>query len=391
MEAKTSQTEPDSLKENGLHFGIRVSIKALSLFVIFNLLFAVFYPPAAAKRVSAYNLLFPGRQRLPYGEIPEKSYNISLYDLEAMFASHELSNRNKPKDEYRIILIGDSSTWGFLLTPDQTLAAYLNREQISLPHNQKVKVYNLGYPTMSLTKDLLILSFAMQYQPDMILWPLTLESFPYDKQLFSPLLQNNPGKVRGLIKDYNLNLDLQDPKLKTPSFWDKTILGSRRNLADLFRFQLYGVLWAATGIDQFIPKDYEKRQEDLPADENFHELAPPKLNETDLAFEILSAGVSMARSSPVVFINEPIFISQGLNSRIRYNFFYPRWAFDDYRRLMMEKSSANRWYYWDFWDSVAPSEFTNTAIHLTPNGNQQFARLLAQVILSVASSTISNQ
>ncbi len=46
----------------------------------------------------------------------------------------------------------------------------------------------------------------------------------------------------------------------------------------------------------------------------------------------------MAGSIPVVIINEPMFISQGKNSDIRYNFYYPRWAYDDYREMMTEKS-----------------------------------------------------
>jgi len=45
---------------------------------------------------------------------------------------------------------------------------------------------------MSLTKDLVLLNEAMQHQPDLIIWPVTLESFPREKQLVHPLLQNNP-------------------------------------------------------------------------------------------------------------------------------------------------------------------------------------------------------
>jgi hypothetical protein len=86
-----------------------------------------------------------------------------------------------------VLLIGDSSTWGFLLPPGQTLAAHLNAAGLRHPDGRKVRVYNLGYPVMSLAKDLLILSRAAnRYEPDLIVWPLTLESFPYDKQLFPP-------------------------------------------------------------------------------------------------------------------------------------------------------------------------------------------------------------
>ena len=188
--------------------------KHLLLFILANLFFALLYPLPALGRISLYNRLLPGRLRLPYGDNPSKAYNLSLYNLEAMFASHELIRRPKPPDEFRVILIGDSSTWGFLLPAGQTLAAYLNagadlsgsgtsgsNNPKGLTGGKQVRFYNLGYPVMSLTKDLLILSYALRYQPDLIVWLVTLESFPYDKQLFPPLLQNNPHPLAPLDRD----------------------------------------------------------------------------------------------------------------------------------------------------------------------------------------------
>ena len=364
-----------------------VLLKALFLFILFNLLFAWAYPLPSLGRISAYNRLFPGRQRLPYGENPAKAYNLSLYNLEAMFASHELDGAAKAPDEYRVILIGDSSTWGFLLNNEATLSAYLNAAGLHLEDGRQVRAYNLGYPVMSLTKDLLVVSYAMRYQPDLIVWPLTLESFPYDKQLFPPLLQNNPQAVRALIEQYGLKLDPHDPNLKETGFWDQTIVGARRPLADLLRLQFYGMLWAATGIDQDIPADYTPRLEDLPAELDFHNLQPSHLSANDLAFDVLAAGVKMAGDTPVLFINEPMFVSQGENSDIRYNFFYPRWAYDDYRNLMAEQSAANGWHYTDLWNAVPASEFTNSAVHLTPSGSRQFAERIAEAILAFVQET----
>ena len=68
---------------------------------------------------------------------PESSYNLSLYNLEAMFASHEIAGQPKPADEFRVILIGDSATWGFFLAHEETLAAQLNRLDISAPNDEK--------------------------------------------------------------------------------------------------------------------------------------------------------------------------------------------------------------------------------------------------------------
>ncbi|HEX7976289.1 MAG TPA: hypothetical protein VF498_17900, partial [Anaerolineales bacterium] len=253
-----------------------------------------------------------------------------------------------------------------------------------LSDGRRIRAYNLGYPVMSLAKDLLILSYAMRYQPDLIVWPLTLESFPYDKQLFPPILQQNPQAVQALIEQYHLSLNPADSQLAQPSFWDRTLIGQRRNLADLVRLQLYGTMWAATGIDQDIPASYTPRQEDLPADTSFHNLQPPHLTAADLAFEVLKAGVNLAGKTPVLFVNEPMFVSQGKNSDLRYNFFYPRWAYDDYRRLMAEQSAANGWRYIDLWQAADNTEFTNSAVHLTPRGENQFARQLGKAILEIS-------
>lgn len=359
-------------------------LKALLLFFILNLLFAATAPMPALGKISIYNRLVPGRQRLPYGDDPSRSYNLSIYNLEAMVASHELSAVPKAEDEYRVIFLGDSSTWGFLLEPQQTLAAQINDAGLTLDDGRRLRAYNLGYPVMSLTKDLLILSLAKRYQPDLIVWPLTLESFPYDKQLFPPLLLNNPDAVKQLIQTQDLNIDLEDAKFVAGNLWHNTILGQRRTLADIIRLQLYGLMWAATGIDQHIPETYTPRMEDLPEDLSFHNLEAPHLDRADLAFELLRSGVELAGETPIIFINEPMFISHGLNSDIRYNFYYPRWAYDEYREYIQEESVKQGWNYLDLWDAIPPAEFTNSAVHLSPEGTAQFASLVERAIIKTA-------
>src|SRR5215204_3646601 len=123
-----------------------VLLKATALFVLFNLALPSFRNLSPG-RISLYNSFFPGRERFPFGETRE-SYNLSLFDLDAMFASHVLAGTEKTPDEYRVLLIGDSSVWGTLLAPDQTLAGHLNASPITAC-GKDVHVYNLGYPTIS--------------------------------------------------------------------------------------------------------------------------------------------------------------------------------------------------------------------------------------------------
>ena len=385
--------QPSVKQENNLEtssgekgFIRNVLVKAIILFLVANLLFTIKDPLPSLGKLSLYNHILPGRQRLPYGDNPERSYNLSLNNLAAMFTSHELAGGIKPDDEYRVILVGDSATWGYLQKPEQTLSAQINQLGVVLPDGRRVRAYNLGYPVMSLMKDLLILSRAVAYKPDLIVWLVTLESFPEDKQLFAPLLQNNPQPVRELMETYGLTLEAGDANLTRDLVFNRTIVGRRRELADLLRLQIYGVLWAATGIDQDIA-GYTPVSQDLEPDENFHDLNPPHLTKEDLALKIVDAGLEIAGNTPVILINEPIFISSGENSHIRYNFYYPRWAYDDYRQILSKAAAEKDWIYYDLWDLIPAGEFTNTAVHLSPEGVSQFAAEVSTLISKVAISS----
>jgi hypothetical protein len=353
-----------------------VLLKGLTLFLVIDLLVAAL-PPELGK-LSLYNGLLDGRLRFPFGENPAQTYNISLFDLDAMFAAHIIDAGPKPEGEFRVILIGDSSTWGTLLRPEDTLSGLLDAAGLTPCSGGTVRFYNLGYPTVSLTKDLMVLDHALRYEPDLIIWRLTLESFPSDKQLTSPIVANNAARVDDLIARYGIPLDPAAPALNRPGFWGRTLTGQRRALADLFRLQMYGVLWSATGIDQAYPTDYTHAQTDLDAELTFHGQTGPMLDEAQLTFEILEAGLGAAGQIPVLLVNEPILISAGENSDVRYNFLYPRWAYDDWRRLMQEKAAAEGWNYLDLWDLVPADEFTNSAIHMTPYGESLVAEQIKQ-------------
>jgi lysophospholipase L1-like esterase len=358
----------------------RVLLKTAVLFLLLNALFAWLYPLEALGRVSLYNGLLPGRERLPYGENPAESHSLSLYNVPAMLASHAI-HQPKAADEFRVLLIGDSGTWGWFLENDDTLAGQLNALGLQTTDGRTVRIYNFGYPVMALSKDLLLLDAARQTQPDLILWPVTLESFPRDKQLFPPLVQNNPTRMGRLIQAHGLELDVADGRFVTPAFLERTIVGQRRNLADWLRLQQFGFAWAATGIDQAIPAEFELRRSDFAADVSWQSFAEPvTLTTNDLAFDVLAAGMTLAGDAPVLLINEPMFISSGQNSDLRYNAFYPRWAYDQYREMLAATAVAHNWPYLDLWDTIPPNEFTDTPVHLTAVGNKLFAELVAEGI-----------
>ncbi len=353
----------------------RIGAKTAVFLLLFNLLFASLTPMETLGRLSLYNRILKGRERLPYGDVPAESYNLSLYNIPAMFASHVIS-QPKAADEFRVIIIGDSGIWGWFLQNSETTAARLNAISADDTASTPPHFYNLGYPVMSLTKDVMILDEAMTHEPDLIIWAVTLESFPREKQLFPPIVQENEERIRPLLTTYNLNTQVKN-SFTSRSFFDQTIIGQRRNLADLLRLQQYGFSWTATGIDQTIPIDPPLRKSDFDEDISWQSFDEPvTLTRDDLAFDLLEAGYAIAGDVPILLINEPIFISGGENSDRRYNAFYPRWAYDQYRALLAETAVTHGWHYIDAWDVVDRDDFSDTAVHLTPNGADTFAQII---------------
>jgi hypothetical protein len=359
----------------------RVIIKGLALFVILNLAFALLQPMALLGRLSLYNGVFPGRERLPFGYRPDKAYNLVVNNLDAMLASQTLS-APKQADEYRVLVLGDSSVWGVLLQPGDTLTGRLNALGLRAPDGRRMRFYNLGYPDFSVTKDLLLLQRGLDLKPDLMLWLVTLNSLPTDRQIEHLLVRSNPAETRALIARYGLGLNASDGQFDARSLLDRSIVGERRNLADLLRLQVLGAPWAATGIDQDYPERYDPITLDLDASDPIRGLTPPVLRDEEIRLDVLTAGDRLARERgvPLAFVNEPTAISAGKNSDVRYNAFYPRWAYDQYRARLAQTMRAAGAGYLDLWDLAPVAEFTNSPVHLNPAGSARLAQRIAEAL-----------
>ncbi len=374
------------LQDKGYSWGVigRVLLKALILFGLCNLIYALAYPVTGLGQLSIYGVAAPHRVRLPYGENPAQSYNLSVGNLHAMFSATDISRRKAP-DEFRVLLVGDSATWGWFLQPDETYAAQINAAGAALPDGRRVVAYNIGYPVLSVTKDLVLLNYARRYDPDLVVWLVTAQSMRYTDengasvQAAAPVTEWNDPFAQTLV-----------PRPATP--WsDRTLVGDRRSLADLLRLQVYSVAWAATGIDHFIPPDYDLRRTDLSDSVAWGGFdRPTNITRDDLAFDIIETGIFVMQSPepqpiPVILVNQPIFISDGDNSDLRYNSFYPRWAYDQYRDLLAGLATENGWTYADWWDMLPPQQFTDTPVHVTPDAAGTIAQRLLDLILEEVS------
>jgi hypothetical protein len=373
--------QPLSAQPLDRRFILRVLAKSVLFFVILNVAFALLDPLHLMGKLSLYNSVFPGRLRLPYGTDPGRAYNLNIDQLEAMFSSHEISGPVEYDDEFRILLLGDSSVWGFLLEADRTLAEVINKSDWQTNDGRRIRALNLGYPTMSVVKDLLLLDYGLQFNPHMIVWFITLESLVYEEQLDSPLIRLNPESGRALIEQYDLKFNTQDARLREFSFWEKTIVGSRRRIADLARLQILGALWASTGVDHVIPEVVDPSLVALQAQDSYHDMNRGDLNDADLAFEVLNAGIEAVASIPLILVNEPIYIFEESQSAMRYNTYYPRWAYDQYRELLARKARLMNWDVLDAWDVLQEAEFADKGIHYSARGADTLAAYLKDEII----------
>jgi hypothetical protein len=362
----------------------RVVVKAALLFFAVSVVYFATQPMTALNRLTVYNWLVPGRTRLPFADYPAESYNLSILSIDQMIASHVIA-QPKAADEFRVVLIGDSAVWGYLLEPHETQAECLNRLKLSTPDGRRVRAYNLGYPKLSVVKDALILRRALDHAPDLVIWATTLASLYPSDQLDFEVIKADYATLAALQAEYTFRL-WQWP-LSPP---ERSLIGQRRAIADWVRYQLAGVGWGATGIDHRIPKFVTPHASDLSASTDILTVYPMRLRtanifvEDDLTLDVVRAGIAWgaAQNVPTLLINEPIYRNQ--TSEVRWNLYYPKWAYDSYRVAMQQAAEREGWHYLDRWDAVPADQFTDTDFHTTPAATCAYMASLREPILALS-------
>ncbi|MBN1305556.1 MAG: SGNH/GDSL hydrolase family protein [Anaerolineales bacterium] len=357
----------------------RLLSKAGLLFLILNFLFGVARPSLAT--VSIYNLLVPGQLRFPYGRGLEHS-NLTVDDLDVNFASHVITARPKAENEYRILILGDSSVWGDELSPRQAFSEQANSLGVSC-QGKYLRFYNLAYPQSSILKDLLVLDRAMQYQPDMVILFETIDSFIVTEE--DPFLGANQVRVESLYQRYGLE-PVGGFRTAAPvqRFWGYSIVGQRRDIKRLVELQFYGLLRTGIGAEDAVHEPNRSLSNDLPASTHFRRYTDPVDLRDELDFHYLDHIMQISGDIPVIVVNEPIFIADGLNSDLRYNAYVPRWAYDQYQEIMLDYAREAAWQYVNLWDRIPQAEFTDSPLHLSEYGNLLLAEILMPAIREIS-------
>lgn len=375
----------------------RLVVKALIAFVLFNGLYLIAQPMGWLNRISVYGWLTPARERFAFADFPAESYSLSLDNLDQLFASHVIVQAKAP-DEFRVVLLGDSGVWGYLLAPTETQAACLDRQADSLPttllQGRRPRYYNLAYPKLTVTKDLLILRRALAFQPDLIVWQTTLASLYPRDQLGFALIAAHREELAALRDQFALNLP-EWGSLAPPngwySLWERSFVAQRRSLADWLRYQLYGVGWGATQVDHVVAKFVAPHATRFAENADLFSVNvvalqnAGQISAADVALDVVAAGVTLGEQAgvPVWVINEPTYQNPDANG-VRLNTFYPRWAYTAYRDLLRTEATRRGWQYADLGDAAPNDHFTDTDFHLTAQGTCQYAQRLAAVMAGEA-------
>lgn len=360
---------------------LHVLMKAMALFILINVLYAVTEP--SVYKLSLYNIIFPGRARLPFSN-GNNPYVITIDDADAMLAVHSIAGK-KTANEIRVAFIGDSSVWGEDLSFRDALPGQLN--QLALQCKGKtIKAYNLGYPHPSVLKDLILIKKTKDHQPDLIVWLITLNTVASHR--VNPFLIANREDAMQLLENYDIPFTSVDALAESDDdFYKKTILGQRSYLARLIKLQALGALWLTTEKDMSVLADEPADlSPDVKEDVEYRQLTPGANLGDLLLLDALFAGYDLVGDTPVLLINEPMYIATGLHSDVRYNDFYPRWAYDQYRAMIAEQAQQHSWKYVDLWNAIPNEYFVGTALHLSARGE----RLLAEHIQSTIHSMVCN-
>jgi hypothetical protein len=351
---------------------MRLLAKASCAFLAFEVALTSVPPPFGAR--SSFDILHLQRERFPLSTLPSVDDALDVGNLDAMFAAHVVS-RPKQASEFRVLVLGDSAAWGLRLSSSQTLASQLNGLDLACGSNS-LRFYDLSFPRPSASKDLMILDKAVAYQPDLIVWFITWYTLMPKARDDHWLITQNPAEFAKLAERFDfLPKDYRAPSLP------ELIVRQNRSLFRVTRFQLYPFITLATGRDQIIGEPADLPSE-LSPDTTFEGLKPPSLRQKQVSLDQVDDFYKLAGSVPVILINEPMLIVQGQpNSDVRYNNYYPRWVYDQYRKYVQDAATENAWNYLDLWAAMPAPYFEDTPLHLTPAGQKLFAQSLAPEIL----------
>jgi hypothetical protein len=369
---------------------LRILLKTFALFVAANLIYLALSPLPALSQVTVHNTIIPGRMRMQAANSAtgDTGYGRATTNIDLMLATHELASAEKAADEYRVLLLGDSAAWGYLLADHETLAAQINAQNRAMMDGRRIRAFNMALPGVQTTSDLLFMQRFGPYAPDLVVWLITPEAFRRAAQKDNALVCGHLERIQAILSRYDDRVD-GCSSAPADSLFRRTLVGERRDLAMIVHTQIDGLLWAATGIDHNVlkPRTLARTVE---AAANWWELPGPTLRDEDLLLNTMDAAKDLTGGALLV-INEPILILNGPNTDVRYNKEYPRWAFDQGTAMIEARAAALQIPFVNLWDAVPADQFTDHELHYTKESVADVARLIGDAIIDAGENDTTTE
>jgi hypothetical protein len=343
-------------EQNSLAFILAVLWRALALLLVFMVLYYQVQP--LERDWTLYNRVYPGRLRFAYNEPGAMYYAANETRLKRLVADHVFA-QPKRADEYRVVVLGSSETWGLLNRPQDPMAVQLGALGLTAPDGRKLSSYNLGYVWPDAFKELLVLRAALSNEkrrPDLVI--LAWNPYAFDPPVAIHWLANaNPEETTRLVKQYQLGNYMDEVEARLtgePDFWRRGFLGQRTDLANALVNQVYGFAWTLNGVDQFIPPELPHNTQRLP-DIAWSNHRPKHLD------AVLQEAARY--NVPVLMVSVPINFGAPA---------YNQWLRSEAQRLAVPLLDCS--------DLLPYQEFTNTKLHITAAGHKAFAQQVGGLI-----------
>ncbi len=337
------------------------------------LLTTILAAPAVAAPHLCLPPLYEGGQRLH--ELPSPR----VYWLDPLLRQHELCWRSLTRpDELRVLLVGSSAVFGFPWPVEQTFGSLLN--QHFADQQLPARLYNLAWVNPYQVRDALILHDALAYDPDVVIYPVTMAEFIHIAPVMWPALVNFFDRNRNSLADLAAN---PPPGLTEPLALYGEALERRqeiysrmdwlRELGTLVRTSVqrhaHNVAERLSPVPLPSTAKTKGRQTEYDCTKTHMTLATDYRDWRDWNILGYLEKLHQTRGIGVLIVNWPI-AHEPIDDC--YNVRFSNKAVDEFDRWLREQAAARGFAYLDLHDLLRPEQFLDSA-HVLPAGHREIA------------------
>lgn len=331
--------------------------------------------PARARPLWCLPPVFEGGLRLHTAPAPRVTW------LPLALRQHQLCwHAALRPQELRVIVLGSSAVYGLGVRASETFSARLTAALAA--DGVDAAVFNLAWVNPYQLRDALILREAMAFQPDVILYPVTLAEFVHAAPvLWKPLIaffSSNRDALREMIADPPRGLE--EPAARYAGFVER----SAAQAPLLERLRAIGALAraAAGELGRWLPGAFGR-----PAPVPGGNRPPAKPYDCDEVLARRASGFADWQSWNILAALEALHQATGVEVVMVYwplgenpsgPCFNARFTYDDMRDFgawLAAETSRRDLAYVDLHDALAPEDFFDT-VHVTASGHRKVAERL---------------